>query len=355
MPHRTPVRWLAFALALGSCGCAASAKPSGGRAAPAEGVPPRYVEGLRALEDAVETRDDLTARRILAHLRARVQLDRAAEEAALAEHRSDRGGGPPPRRTTARAEEVLAAFERILDGRERVDSVELALRRLPAKGEASQLVLEVRGEWPSPLVLRPGPALLATHQVALTPEGRELVSMWTQGVGRLHEIRVDPEGPAEIPLGTFPERLPRDSIALRTVWQLDLRAGEVRDAGASFPAMNVPVEAAESILVAPFFPAAPVEPEELVRYVSERRLRPAPLLERTVRIDPERWEETLDALTPFARSATREELDQLAPALRWLSRATGPVLGPADWRTWMLERARQRGEKPVPVLDLGAH
>ena len=111
--------------------------------------------------------------------------------------------------------------------------------------------------------------------------------------------------------------------------------------------------------VAPFFPIAPVEPAELARYAGRDGLVLAPLLERAVRIAPERRAEALELLRPLVADMDDERLTLVAPALRWLSRRGRGTNDPRAWRLWMAELdtsgglAGELGTGPEP-LDLPA-
>ena len=118
-----------------------------------------------------------------------------------------------------------------------------------------------------------------------------------------------------------------------------MRSGVVVEGEQSFPAMWVEVEPLERTVVARFFPTNPVEPAELVRYVQLEDAALAPIMERAVRIPPERSEETLDLLLPVAERSTVEELARMVPAIRWLARTTIPASDPLAWKEWLRARA----------------
>jgi len=291
------------------------------------GIAPRYQPLLFALKSALEAHEDDSARRIARNLRSRIEADRGAGESSQ----------------TDDVLEFLEAFERILTGRGLTDSLDLELfLRTDEAAQHTQVLLRARTSRATRVELRPGPALLRIHRILLLPDGREARSVLTQGVGNMLSLALDSEGWLEVPLASFSSTIPGNALAARTSWSLSLRAGEILEEGASFPAMDVAVLPVERVDLAYFLPTAPVDPEELSSYVQRAEVSLAPILERTVRVLPERREEALDLLAPLVEAWTAEQIERVVPTLRWLSRVNFPGLDPLLWREWLRNRTRVR-------------
>lgn len=312
-------------------GCRGTGGPSA-PAAPARtigGVDPRYQPQLEAMRAAVEEQDDQVARRISSSLRARLRADAAR---GLAE--------------TGPALELLEGFERILMGRLLVGALELELVDRPLEGGLAVLVL-LRARSQRPVVLRPLGAQLRVHRMTLSPEGKESRAVRTVGRVDLGALELGEEW-LEVPLESFATTIPSNALGARTHWTLELLAGDVLEQDQAYPAQRVQVAGAERVDLAPFLPNQPVEPEELVAYAQRDDLAAPPLLERTVRIAPERREEALDLLTGPVESMSAEQIARLVPTLRWLSRTGLPGQDPLAWRTWLRRRAEVRAESRWP-------
>ena len=323
-------RLLALLLVCGLSACAGSRHAVRGAPRTLVGVAPRHLPGFEALRNAVEAREDATARRIAAGLRARVELER------------DLGVDGD---ATRNALDLLDGFDRILEGRALVDSLELELVVRESDGPAAEVVLRARTTRATRIELRPGAAELRVHRVTLSvTDGKEARGVVTQGVGGLEALALDSQGWAEVALGRFPTVLPGNALASRTRFGLTLRAGTVVEEGRALPAMDVPEVVAERVDLAPYLPTAPVEPAELAAYAARGDGSFPALLERTVRILPERRAEALDLLTPVVRPMTPEQITRLVPTLRWLAPTGYPGRDPEAWRRWLEARARSAAE-----------
>lgn len=321
------VVWLALA-----CGCASAPRTNLAlEPVPARGLAslaPRYQAQFAALNDALEAHEDQVARRIAQQIRVRVTLEAGAGS-----------------ESTAAAREILDGMERILDGRALVGSLRLELAVRAAAEPFVEVVLRASTVRRTHIRFRPGPAVLRIHRVTLSPAdgGKEGRAVRTQGVRDL-DLELDADGWTEVSLGTFPAVLPGNVLAARTRWSLEFLSGEILEEGRSYPAMDVPPAVAERVDLAPILPTAPVEPSELARYAELPDGAWLPLLERTVRIRPERREEALDLLTPVVRRQSDEQLRRLVATLRWLAPTGQPGRDPARWRAWLEDRARSRAD-----------
>ena len=305
------------------------------------GLAPRFQPQFEALQRALEAHEDEVARQIARSLRLRLDLEAAQ-------------GGEAARD----ARRLLEGMERILHGRDLVDSLELELVVRELDGPSVELFLRARTERRTRLELRAGAALLRVHRVTLSPSdrGQEGFVVRTHGVGSLERLRLDSDGWLEVSLGTFPTLLPGNALAGRTHWSLHFRAAQIEEEDRSYPAMDIPPAVVERVDLAPFLPTAPVEPSELASYAARTDGSQLALYERTVRIDPGRREEALDLLAPLAAGCTTEELARIVPTLRWLAGIGQGGNDPELWRAWLAareleRRSAARERSGAPALD----
>ncbi len=321
----------ALALALGACASAGRAEPGPMHLGAAEVVPPQLEPALDALRIAVESRDDPLARRILARVMSR--------------------------NPSGRALELALGFARVLDGRDVLRSLELALETRPLDGAplAYRLVLVARHDRPEPLVLRTLPPSLERIVDGVSPDGVGSRQMTSDVADELDELRIPPAG-LEVELGTYVVPL-FGKLAVRDRWRLATRSGEVVVGGESYPAAAPEVADWEREYIAPMLPLAPVEPGELVRYARQDEISTPALMERAVRIRPERRIEALVAMEPVVREVSEERALQLVPALRWLARGNRPGADVDAWRRTLRRVVELGAEEDAaaeldPALDL---
>ena len=320
---------LAGLLPWGGAGCAAPDAASGSASPPSlRGPEARYLPLFEALRETTNAHEDATARRIALNLRARIAADRA-------------------RGITSGTEEALVllkSFETVLRGRALVDSLEVELVARPLGGRplggrnVVELVLRLRSAEGEPFVLRPGAPVLRTVRVSRAPDGREGRVTRRTSVSGCERLELAGEEWREIALGPMATTIPRAAMATQTRWTLELGFGEARQGGRSYPAADLASVSLERVDLAAFLPNAAIEPAELARFAAREEFALAPLLERTVRIVPERRGEALDLLAPLVERMTAEELERLVPVLRWLSGVATPVRDPLAWREWIRRR-----------------
>lgn len=307
--------------------CALGACASTSLAEGPAGVDPAFEEALRALRVAVEERDDDLARSILDRVLAR----------------------EPTGATLRQAE----AFDRILGGRALARDLDLRLESVVhAGGTRVDVVLRASHPLAEELVLRCGGGRLSMHQLAVDERGRQQTVAETLALDTLRELRIPPGEGSSLVLGRFPLEV-GGALAVRIHWSLRLGSGEFVLGRRRYPAMLLGAEPCEAVRLAAFLPEAPVGPEVLAEYLDAGRFATAPMLERAVRIEPERREEALDLLTPVLQRMDRIDLERAVPALRWLSGHPGGLRDPSEWEGWLEERARRRAPTPPPdPLDL---
>ncbi len=337
--------WLVLGLAvaavlLPSCGSTAQPAP----AAPLGGVvlksfpkdiPLDLSPSFRALAAAVEDGHDELARRILSTLRAR-RLTGAQGRAVR---------------------ELSDAFERILDGRQLVESVRFTLRSEITDLDAGRfrLFLDASHEHPEALTLHFPPAILERLASAIGAGGTQTRHYENRLIDRFDGLELPAGKTVSVPLFGYDVSL-GNALALRDEWRLRLHgAGEIVRAGVSYPAKGMPCPASERTVIASFLPTVTVTPATLAEYAGRDALSMPPLIERTVRIPVGRSEETLALLLPIVEALERddpERLEQLSSSLRWLARVDDP--GPS-WSRYLRARQQAHAERdapPRPDLEL---
>jgi hypothetical protein len=336
-------RALRSALALALClGPACSSTGSVGlgetvvleRAGPARpAVDAAFVLAFDALQAAVDDGEDDVARRILASIRAR---------------------GP-----SADLLEFARGYERILDGRALLRDLDLALAVDPVEGAPAdrRLVLVASHPRAEDVVLRLPAGMLARRRTAIDPAGNESRSLTTERSPLLDELAIPAGREVRLPVCSFVIDV-GGALAVRERWTLVPRAGTVVVGGEELPAQDPVVAACETVRVARFLPGAAVAPEELVSYLARDEIFLPALLERAVRIAPERRDEALSLLEPaVARLAAErpERVAEAAPAFRWLAggAAVDPGRDVAAWAAWFRARAdARRRERDTGALVL---
>lgn len=297
------------------------------------GLPPRYQPLFEALTDAVNAKEDAVARRIALGLEARLAADAA------------RG------RTAPDARRMLESFQKLLEGRRLVSLLDLELEVRPSNTpHAVALFLRARANHSEPVVLRPGGVSLRVLRVSLTPEGQEQRGVRNLSRPDLTSLALDREW-TEYPLGLFATTIPGNALAARSRWSARLLAGTIVAEGETYPAQDAAVTVVERVDLAAFLPNSAIEPAELKNYLERPDPQLPALLERTVRIAPERRGEALDQITPRILAMTPEEIAWVAPCLRWLAETSGPGRDPETWRRILKTRGRTT-ESTGDSLDL---
>lgn len=253
---------------------------------------------------------------------------------------------------------IAQRFEQLLAGRARLGKLSLRLVATPhAEGARFAVELVAHNASDERLELRAPGAALDYLIVGLTPLGVEHRSAQRVFVDALDRLRAPAGGTVRARLGDFDAPL-GGSIALRSLWRLSAASGTIRVDGIELPASELRVESGESVRLDGRLPRDPLEPAQLVDYLRRGAPSMASLLERAVRIAPERREEALAALTPVLLQRPLIEIGRAAPALRWLSGERvddgfgedGP-----RWKAWLENRAApQRTPAQEPQLELPA-
>ena len=288
------------------------------------GVAPRYQPSFETLREALAAGDDETARAVHARLKARLDAEGSAENDQV--------------RAEARAAKGLAdGFAKVLDGRLRVDALDLVLetRELAEAPGEFELVLRMTSTWEQDLVLRSGASTLQLTRIFVTPMGRQATVTRNQTLDELYEVLIPSMTTTWMGLGRYPARLTNDVIAAETRFTAALRTLELQEGDVRYPAQHLTVQPALRIDLAHFLPNAQVEPQELVSYLEKPQGTLPPIMERAVRIAPERRGEALRALLPTLERATDTQFERIAPALLWLAPSGPGAAGRIAWRNWI--------------------
>jgi hypothetical protein len=377
---------LALALAA-PCACkATSAAPRASEHALAptardiEAVPPEFMPAFAELERAVASGDDLTARRILMGIYSRAPQGRAlslaeafervlAGRAAVAElhlklvarPESDPPGGAV--NAPSGAANAPSGAASASNGAPSAPGAATDAALQPAPRVVARLVLVAENSSDVPIELRPGPATLTTTKTSVAPvpvpriESASLGSQEerseTHPYTELKSLRADPGHSVEIELARFFIDVPENLLAVRLSFELELRSGVIVRDGRELPAMNVAVRGDEVTcwihLRHPEWKATPESLEEFA--VGTGTTAGDCALEIAVRMPPADRERALDRLASRERDIPRIRLEELVPALRWLTDDSTLGGDPDLWRAFLRARAA-RIPRERPALEL---
>ncbi len=277
---------------------------------------PEMVPALEALHRAVMAGEDESARHILERL-----LARTPSGATL---------------------ELARAFERILDGRALVGSIDLRLVAEEVEGTAGSYDVVLVGSQATtePVLLMPHGARLREMMVSVDRDGAESRRVSVTVIEGVDRLALPVGEQVRLHLATVRLAAPTGSLAIRGRWSLELWTVEARLGASDLPAAGVRVAAAERVRLAAFLSPDPVQPTELLRYLREERVNGPALMERAVRILPERRAETLDLLSPMVEEMSVLTLGLLVGPLRWLAGTSVPGGDAEAWRRWLVARSR---------------
>jgi hypothetical protein len=302
--------------------CSAPRTAAQSPAQPQEPIDPRFEPAFQALAAALAADDEPTAERILERILAR----------------------DPPPSTRALAE----TYGRILRGRALARTIELELQaEVSQDHQTVALALVASHPLEQMLELRGGAGTLNQLLTAIDASGLEQRVSRSVALEDVAALRIPPGKEARVALGRYEVPIGA-ALAVEAAWDLRLPPGTLRLDGEDLPVQTFTVRGCETRRIAAWLPQAVVEPGELARYVAAGGRSMPALVERAVRIEPERRREALEALAPHALALPRMELAVLVPALRWLSgeRKLGGDLD--GWAAW-LEQVRAGPPPPAPA------
>lgn len=316
----------------------------------------QYIPTLQAVQEALEREDLALAERTLLQWRARLAVDAAT--AARATPEAPLEAGRPSAAAVADAERLAENLGRVIEARRTIAALDLGLElRRIAGAQRVEVWLTAESSLVEPVVLVPGPGNLEVERLSLDPKtGLEVRATELLALTREVRLEILAGGAAEALLGAVAIGVPGGAIATRSRINLVMRSGSVTVQGRVLPVRAMAVRGAERTDLPAWLPNAPVEPAELARLVAEPGAPLTALVERTVRIVPERRVEALELLREPALERTLDEFELLVPVLRWLAgssgdRSAGPTPGrdPGQWRSYLAE-ARWR---PVEAASSG--
>jgi hypothetical protein len=288
------------------------------------GVPEAFLPAVEAIITAIKEKDNVTARSALNAL-----FRRNPDSITM---------------------ELARGFERLLDGRLRVSWMDLRLEasedpEVPGNYEL-ELVLSHHGT--EELVYRAGGARLFVGQVAVGLDGSGQRGTRRDATPFPEEVVLLPNEEQRFPVAALALNPPKGVLAFASRLRFDLLPGQFKmDDGRYLPAQNVASPSTEIVRLAGNLPNAAVEPQELVDYVKKPRPFVPAMMERAVRIAPERRDEALDLLTEWVAETDTVSVETIVPALRWLARTDSPGGSAAAWRAYMANRAQHYSSSHV--------
>jgi len=271
----------------------------------------RNMPALRAAESALADGDDALARRILQQARLRGLTDRERE--------------------------IVVVFERILTGRELVRQLQVELVSTELDGGRQRLALWIAQDTGAAITLRLPPADLEHLMVGIDPSGMESRKFDSRLVSELEDLEIEPGVPVEIELSRYSTPIGR-ALAVRELWRLSLRSGEILRDGESYPAGRLPVPQFERVLRADELTGVATDPVELIRAMQGQDTSKGELMRLAVGIPDERRGEALHALLPAVEQMASVDPQRViagAPALRWIARTAEPGADPRAWVLWL--------------------
>jgi hypothetical protein len=399
--------------AFSSCGTTSGAQGANERGAlvaptarDLQALPPEFVPAFSELERAVAAGDDLTARRILMSIYSRAPQGRTlslaqafervlAGRAAVAElhlklvarpesdgSRGASGAGAPSNSGIASnagaTSDAGATINADAPGTALAPSTagESSLAASPTEAAASadataqlgprvvaRLMLVAESSSDVPMELRPGPATLTTTKTSVAPvpvthvpgasAGSQEERSETHPYGEIKSLRVAPGQSVEVELARFFIDVPDNLLAVRLSFELELRSGVIVRDGRELPAMNVGVRGDEVTcwihLRHPEWKATPESLEEFA--VGAGTAAGDCALEIAVRMPPGDRPRALDRLAAREHDISRTRLEELVPALRWLTDDSTLGGDPDLWRAFLRARAAAR-PRERPALEL---
>ncbi|MCP5023278.1 MAG: hypothetical protein GY930_16100 [bacterium] len=281
-------------------------------------VSPRHRAAFVGLLEALENQENQAAEDILARLIPQLELELEEQEGA--------------KQTEVRWQ-VRAAkrFERILKGRARMASLIFQLE-LHGDRAPRSLILTIKNRWPAPMELRPGPAILSQQALLIGPNGEGAEMASSRAFLSLEEMELPPLGTLTVNLGPHRASALGGALGLRETLVLRMGAGGLLEGGELYPAQTWPEASCMQIQLAAFLPNGVLAPSELVRQVETGQMGMSALVERAIRIAPERYRETLLGLRGPVGRATPEMFSRMEPLLRWFCSHDPRPSGLEAWR-----------------------
>ncbi len=310
-----------------------------------------YRAAFDAVEAALEVDDLIVAQATLGRLEGRLAIDQqSAPTMAEAKARQDEiairtlSGELPSAESVAAALRVADGFGKVIDGRSRMEAIDLrvALERRPGT-EMVDLLLVAKSSWPEPLVLSPGLGGVEVLRASLEPRtGIERRESSIQVVEEGTRLKLPPGEEVRMTLLELPIEVPVGAIATRMEAFVYFNAGSVSDAGRVLPMRTEDLPRAKRTDLAGWVPGSLVEPSELSGLVGRGDAPLPAILERAVRIAPDRRDEALDRLGKVVQTLPIESFEAVVPAVRWIVGTNQFGRDEKRWRDWLIERYETR-------------
>jgi hypothetical protein len=174
--------------------------------------------------------------------------------------------------------------------------------------------------------------MLEEHAVLMGSGGEYSEMARSRVASGLDGVELGPLEQLEVSLGRHPSMPLGGALAVRETFLLRMGAGGLREGGEIYPAQDWPEARGSHVGLAGFLPNSVVDPSWLLESLEEDSLGMPGLVERAVRIDPERYQETLAGLRGPVERATPEMFSRLEPILRWFCSHDPQPKGLEDWR-----------------------
>ncbi|MDF1838880.1 MAG: hypothetical protein P1V35_13500, partial [Planctomycetota bacterium] len=176
------------------------------------------------------------------------------------------------------------------------------------------------------------PAILDHQALSIGPGGERSEQTRSRVVEGLSELELEPLALLEVDLGTYRRWPLGGALAQRETFVLRMGAGGLEDEERLYPAQDWPAARGLRVSLAAFLPNGILEPSELLTQVESGSMGMPGLVERTVRISPDRYKETLLAMRGPVSRATPEMFSRMEPLLRWLCSHDPQPSGLEGWR-----------------------
>ena len=312
--HRNLFCWL-LPLLLISCVSHSGLEPAPFHLA---SVSPRHRAAFVGLLEALEGQENKRAGEILDRLIPRLKAEMELEDGVL--------------KAEVDWQWVAAKrFRRILMGRERLASLDFTLQVTGEKGRRS-MSLTIKSHWPGVLVLQPGPAILEQHAWLIGRGGESSEHGRSRVVSIDEPMEIGPLATLELDLGVYRSMSLGGALGMRETFLLRMGAGGVHEDGEIYPAQHWPDASGMRVSLPAFLPNGVLAPSELLGRVEDAGLGMPGLVERVVRISPERYGETLRGFVGPVNRATPEMFARMEPLLRWLCAHDPQPSGLEAWR-----------------------
>ena len=330
MPIRTPsvsaLAYWAFALGLLFWGAACTSPKALPLAFQLNQVSERHRGSFIALLNALENREHQEAEGVLIGLERRLQAEYDGGDEAL-------------RSEVAWQLDAAKRFGQILNGRKRLDLLEmhLTIEPLPAEeGDASDgplwIQLHIRSRWPGALTLQPGSAVLEQESLYLGAGGEHSSRGRTQVFESAGPWELAPLGTLTIPWMRYQRAPIGGALALRDGFALRLGSGSILEEDERFPAEHWPVPRGLRVNLTQVLPPQAVPVEAWLTHLQKIEVGMPSVVERTVRLAPRDYPLALQRLIPLVQAATPELFERYQPALTWLCLHRPQPISLQGWR-----------------------